>query len=54
MKAFFEEYGLLIVVALVVVALIGITTVTADGMGTQIGSLVTAFGEKVANALDVA
>ena len=51
MRAFFEEYGLLIVVALVVITLIGIAKGAATSMGTEIESLISSFAQKVSTGL---
>lgn len=51
MRAFFEEYGLLIVAALVMIVLIGIAKGASTGMGTQIELLIDSFAEKVTGSL---
>lgn len=51
MRAFFEEYGLLIVVALVVITLIGIAKGAATSMGTEVETIISTFATKVSESL---
>lgn len=52
MKSFFEEYGIVILAAIVVILLIAIATPVADLVKTQIDGVVNSFGSKTQSKLN--
>ena len=54
MKAFFEEYGFIILVCVVIIALVGIAVALKPLMSTTINNIVTAWGTKAEGALAAA
>ena len=51
MKAFFEEYGFIILVCVVIIALVGIAIALKPLMSTTINGIVTTWGTKAKDAL---
>ncbi len=54
MKTFIEEYGVIIVAAIAILALVAIATATSEELGNQIIAIVTSFTDSVSSsALEV-
>lgn len=53
MKSFFEEYGFVILAAIVVIALISMTTPIGDAIEESMLSVVDGFTERVSSELSI-
>lgn len=49
MKTFIEEYGVIIVASIAILALVGIATATSSELGAQISNVVNSFTEELGN-----
>ena len=52
MKSFFEEYGFVMLAAVVVIALIGMTTNVGSAIESNITGLITSFSAKIGASLN--
>lgn len=53
MKSFFEEYGFVLLAAVVVVGLIAMTTTVKSTISTNVNGLVSSFTNQVSEDLDL-
>ncbi|MBR0461924.1 MAG: hypothetical protein IJJ00_04340 [Erysipelotrichaceae bacterium] len=52
MKSFFEEYGFVMLAAVVVIALIAMTSNVGEAIEGNITSLITSFSTKISSSLN--